>query len=264
MKVSRKAKAIVSVVIVLLLISFSCSPTTAKEKEKGAKEHKKIEPYGPAIQGALSIGLPGGNTISSGGGSSGGASSSSGGGSSGGGISPGVKITISGGGFAPYAKYDILWDGKVLIDPYADENGFASYEFTIPTSADTGIHTVSMQGNAGSGGTLVLSSNVAVKAKKIAGTVKRGTENKTLLPAEDTEGQERVVETATPSTEEMEEDKITGAKGVAKTVKRGTEKMEKKAKAFPFTGGGLLLYALIACIVLASVGLGMKFLLRAR
>lgn len=235
MKTSRKAKAIVSAVVVLLLAILSCPPALA------------VEPYGPAKQGTLNVGFPGGNTPSGGGnsqdgGSQGGGTSQGGEASRDEGIKPGVKITISGGGFAPFAKYDILWDGKVLIDPYADENGFASYEFTIPASAASGIHSVSMQGEAASGGTLVLSSNVKVKAKEVAKTVKRGTENKALLPAEDTGRQ----------------------KGAAKTLERGTKKTGKKAKAFPFTSGGIILYALIACIVLAFVGFGMKIFLRAR
>ncbi len=158
--VSVKAmnKGVMIAIIAVIALSFLCSPVFAAEA------------YGPAHEGDLTVVLPGGGTQSSGTGSPDMT------------ISPGVKITLSGGGFAPRAKYDILWDGRVLIDPYADDNGYASYQFTVPSSAGSGIHTVSMQGPAESGGTLVLSSNISVKADKAAGTAKQKTSKATSFP----------------------------------------------------------------------------------
>ena len=81
-------------------------------------------------------------------------------------VIPGGSVTLSGGGFAPNTKYDILWDSKVWIDPLADANGFASYAAKIPSDATPGVHTISMMGAAAAGGTLVLSTEIAVASEK--------------------------------------------------------------------------------------------------
>lgn len=253
MKISRKVEVIVLVAVALSLVITLCPFAIA------------VEPYGPAQQGALKIGIPDGKTLQGGGSSSGWGTSQDGEASRDNAVKPGVKILISGGGFAPFAKYDILWNGKVLIDPYADEKGFAWYEFTIPANADTGIHTVSMRGEAATGGVLTLSSNVFVKAKKVTRTVKSGSENGVPLPAEDVEGQKSDTTTVEGGAQESGENEIAEPEEVSKTLKRGAEKAGEgaKSKGFPFAGNSLLLYALIACIVIALAGFGVKFLLKA-
>lgn len=120
--------------------------------------------------------------------------------------SPGSKVVLSGSGFAPHAKYDILWDGKVDIDPEADASGNATYTYTIPSNATAGTHTISMSGPAAGGGTLVLSSSITING---SGTT-------------------------------------------------------QQSSTFPFTGGGLLLVALAAGIVLVGTGFGVKLLRRVR
>ncbi len=78
------------------------------------------------------------------------------------GVLPGTNIVLSGSGFAPNTKYDVLWDGKVVVDPLADSSGNAQYTYSIPSGATAGLHTVGLQGTKQGGGTLYLSASLTV------------------------------------------------------------------------------------------------------
>lgn len=137
----------VAVVALMLLVSLS--------------SFALAEPYGPTHKGGLSVVLPKAGSSPSGV------------------VAPSSKVTVSGSGFEPNAKVEIVLDGKVVAEVYADANGSVSYELTLPAEVASGIHTVSAQGPAEAGGTLVLSDNVVVAGK---GTTKTGTSEASAFP----------------------------------------------------------------------------------
>jgi len=172
------------------------------------------EPYGPTHSGSLKI-EPTDTT-------------------SDGKVYPGSKVAVSGSGFVPHTKIDILWNGKALNSYskasgtttnakysaaqsgsilYADAGGAAAYAFEIPKDATPGIHTISMMGAAAGGGTLVLSTDVFVEGEKIVAPVIPNLDESPAL--------------------------------------RNTE--------LPLTGGELQLYLLIAGISFVFLGLSLRF-----
>jgi hypothetical protein len=75
---------------------------------------------------------------------------------------PGELITVSGSGFKPGSTVQVFWDGVKIASAVADENGFVSVQFRIPSDASPGVHTVSLVGERAQGGTLTLSKNITV------------------------------------------------------------------------------------------------------
>ncbi len=77
-------------------------------------------------------------------------------------VVPGQTITCSASGFAPNEKYSVLWDGVVIVDPFTDASGVATFSFTIPLDASAGLHTLSAVGPGAGGGTLIASVTIRV------------------------------------------------------------------------------------------------------
>jgi hypothetical protein len=75
---------------------------------------------------------------------------------------PGDSITVSGGGFKPGSTVEVLWDGVKVASAVADQDGFVSVQFRIPSDASAGVHTISLVGVREDGGTLVLTKNIEV------------------------------------------------------------------------------------------------------
>ncbi len=172
MRITFKTKAMAAIVLMLVVLSYSVTFAT--------------EPYSGTNTGDLNVGLPGGKSLSSSG------------------VLPGTKVVLSGSGFAPKSKYTVFFDGGLVEDPYADASGNVYYEYTLPLGTSVGTHTLSIQGTAPSGTTLVLSANIKVLSKKSG------------------------------------------------------------LSSYPFTGGGLLQYLLIAGVALLVAGFGIKLVRRAR
>lgn len=63
-------------------------------------------------------------------------------------VNPNETVTAQGEGFKPNANVVVTFDGGNSKTVRADSNGNVSISFTIPSSADPGIHTLSAQGPA--------------------------------------------------------------------------------------------------------------------